>query len=268
METDQPRRGSCYDKILKENMEANLPDIVKQVLSIEMIKSEEIPDDLQHTKERKPDLLKRVQDETGLEFILHIEYQSQNDTNMAYRMAEYSVMLQRKYKIPVSQHVIYLGKEQLKMPTCINTKNFKFRYDAKVINKIDYRLFLNSEVVETKLMTILGDFKEIEPKAILTELINDIKNLVVEELAYNKYINQLRALAPLRGLEETLKEVMDDVKYLFVKEKDPYYREGKAEGKVEGITIMARSMKKEGCEIPLIVKITGLTETEIQNFNT
>lgn len=111
MEFNNPRQGGMYDKILKENMEANLSGIVEQVLSLKITTSEEISDDLQHTKERKPDLLKKVQDETGRSYILHIEYQRQNDQNMAYRMAEYSVMLQRKYKLPVSQHMIYLGKE-------------------------------------------------------------------------------------------------------------------------------------------------------------
>ncbi|MCX2453392.1 Rpn family recombination-promoting nuclease/putative transposase [Pedobacter sp. PLR] len=97
MELNDPRQGNLYDKVFKENMDANLDGIVAQVLSMKITRSEEISDDLQQTKERKADLLKKVQDENGQVFILHIEYQRQNDQNMAYRMAEYCIMLQVKH---------------------------------------------------------------------------------------------------------------------------------------------------------------------------
>lgn len=275
METSNLRQGSCYDKILKENMEANLSGIVKQVLSLEISTSEEIPDDLQHTKERRPDLLKKVKDETGQEFILHIEYQGRNDKNMAYRMAEYSVMLQRNYGLPISQHMIYLGKEPLKMVTCINTTNFKFRYHAKDISKVDYRIFLDSEVVEMKLMSILANFGAAKPKAILKKLLEDTRKIVVDDLAYGKYIEQLRVLVSLRDLDQTLNETMDDLSYLFVKEKDPFYKEGITKGLNKGLTKgrteerlkTVRNMKNAGCPISLIAKITGLTKEEINNLN-
>ena len=109
-----PEQGSMYDKVFKENMEGTLPDIIKDVLHLRIVKSEEIADDIQHTKERKPDLLKRVEDDQGKVFILHIEYQRDNEKNMAFRMAEYSIMLQRKYGLPVTQFVIYIGAIQIK----------------------------------------------------------------------------------------------------------------------------------------------------------
>jgi hypothetical protein len=55
--------------------------------------------DLQHIKERKPGLLKRVRDDNEKDYILHIGYQS-NDRLMACRMAEYNAMLRRMHKVP------------------------------------------------------------------------------------------------------------------------------------------------------------------------
>ncbi|WP_316819807.1 Rpn family recombination-promoting nuclease/putative transposase [Pedobacter gandavensis] len=271
MELNDVRQGSAYDKIFKENMEANLEGIVEQVLSMKIVLSEEIPDDLQQTKERKPDLLKKVQDEKGQIFILHIEYQRKNDQDMAYRMAEYSIMLQKKYRLPVSQHMIYIGKERINMPISIDTTNFKFSYNAQAISTVDYKLFLSNKVLEMKLLSILGDLGTVKPREVLTTLVNIIKTLVPEELAYNKYINQLKVLTQLRDLEHTLKDVMDEVENFYVKERDPYYRvgkeegilEGKLEGKRDGKLQIARKMIKEGIAIPLIVRFTGLTKKEV-----
>jgi hypothetical protein len=104
-----------YDKIFRENMEAALPGIVEHVLGLHIVSSEELPDDIQHTKERRPDLLKKVTDSAGKTYVLHIEYQTKNDMDMAYRMAEYSIMLQWRYRLDVKQHVIFIGKGKPRM---------------------------------------------------------------------------------------------------------------------------------------------------------
>jgi hypothetical protein len=41
------------------------------------VHSEELPDDVQHTKERKPDVLKKITDKNGDTFVLHIEWQGE-----------------------------------------------------------------------------------------------------------------------------------------------------------------------------------------------
>ncbi len=93
------RQSSQYDKILRENIEAVIPALIRKVLGITAVESEELPDDLQHTKERKPDVLKKITDERGETFILQIEFQVSDEAEMVYRMAEYYIMLERKYKL-------------------------------------------------------------------------------------------------------------------------------------------------------------------------
>lgn len=86
-------------------------------------------DRIQHTKERKPDVLKKVTDNQGNTFVLQIEFQVAKESEMVYRMAEYYVMLTRKYKLPVQQYVIFLGKSKLKMATELQSINLSFRYN-------------------------------------------------------------------------------------------------------------------------------------------
>ena len=59
------KQSNQYDKILKENLEAIIPGLMENVLGITAVYSEELPDDLQHTKERKPDVLKKITDNQG-----------------------------------------------------------------------------------------------------------------------------------------------------------------------------------------------------------
>ena len=124
-ETIGRKEANRYDKILKENMESVLPVIIKEVLKFDIVKSQEISDGLQYTKERKPDVLKKITDRDNNTFILHLEWQSQNDNNMVYRMAEYAVMLYRKYRLPVEQYVVFMGDDGMTMSRNINCKNFK-----------------------------------------------------------------------------------------------------------------------------------------------
>jgi len=101
------QQASQYDKIIKENLEVTLPVIIRELLGLDIVKSEELPDDIQHTKERKPDSLKKVTDSAGKTFILHLEFQIKDEKEMVYRMAEYSIMLLRKYRLPVQQYVVF-----------------------------------------------------------------------------------------------------------------------------------------------------------------
>jgi predicted transposase/invertase (TIGR01784 family) len=95
-----------YDKILRENLEAALPGLIKNLLGIHTVYAEELPDDIQHTKERKPDVLKKITDKNGETFVLHIEFQVKDEPEMVFRMADYFIMLLRRYKLPVRQYVI------------------------------------------------------------------------------------------------------------------------------------------------------------------
>jgi hypothetical protein len=69
------RQSSQYDKVFKENIEAVISSIMQNLLDITAVSLEELPDDIQHTKERKPDVLKKVTDTNGNTFVLQIEFQ-------------------------------------------------------------------------------------------------------------------------------------------------------------------------------------------------
>ncbi len=80
------KQASQYDKIFKENIEAVIPSLMQNILGITAVESEELPDDIQHTKERKPDVLKKIKDTQGKTFVLHLELQLVDESEMVYRL--------------------------------------------------------------------------------------------------------------------------------------------------------------------------------------
>ena len=217
-------QANQYDKIFRENMEAALPGIIERLLGLDIIYSEEIPDDLQQTKERKPDLLKKVTDSSGKIFILHIEYQVKNENEMVYRMAEYLVMLLRKYRLPVKQIVLFMGAGKARMQTEINENNFKFNYRLITLSAIDYQIFLKSDKPEEKILAILANFVNDGEDLALLNILKGVQAGTKGDFAENRYFEQLRILAQLRQLDFKFAKAMESITKFFKEENDPFFR--------------------------------------------
>jgi len=228
-------QANQYDKIIKENLEMTLPVIVREVLGLNIIQSEELPDDIQHTKERKPDALKRVTDSKGNTYVLHIEFQVKSERDIVFRMIEYYAMLMRKYRIPVRQYVIYLGDKRPKMPIVLETERLTFSYDLIPLYNASYKLFLKSDNPEVKMLGILGNFEHNDGYTVIKEIIEDIKFKTEGEFAESRYFKQLRIFVQLRSnIATQFEKAMEAVSKFFKEERDFLYRRGEARGKAEG----------------------------------
>jgi len=110
------RQANQYDKIFKENIEAVIPNLMQNILGITAVSSEELPDDIQHTKERKPDVLKKVTDVQGNTFVLQIEFQVVDEPKMVYRMAEYMSCWSENMNFPSSSSSFFWDRLNQQCP--------------------------------------------------------------------------------------------------------------------------------------------------------
>ena len=192
---------------------------MQNILNITAVSMEELPDDIQHTKERKPDVLKKVTDTKGDTFVLQIEFQVANDDEMVYRMHEYKAMLLRKYRIPVRQYVIYLGKGKVAMESLLQTIDLTFKYNLLALNTIDYKTFLNSNQPEEVILSVLANFDKETPENALKRIISRLEETTEGDLALKRHFKQLRILAQLRKLEQKLKIIVMDSIAKYIDEK-------------------------------------------------
>jgi hypothetical protein len=220
-----------YDKIIKENLENTLPVIIRDVLGLDIAESEELPDDIQHTKERKPDALKKVTDTAGNIYVLHLEFQVEDEQDMVFRMAEYCVMLMLKYKLPVLQYVIFLRDTTPTMPAYIDRPKFKYSFTLLRIADIDYKLFLKSDNPEVKMLGILANFDKEDNLGAVKSIVYGVQSFAEGDFATKRYFNQMRILVQLRSnIKHEFEKIMQSVTTFFKEEEDFLYKRGEIKG--------------------------------------
>lgn len=269
--SDRISESKLYDKIVRENMRGVLPILEKDILGINIISRVDLPESLLHTKETVPDQLCKVTDDTGKTYILHLEWQSEDDVSMDNRMLAYRVMLRRKYQLPVKQYVIFLARPKSTMPYAIEEENLKFQYHLIALQQYSHKIFLNSSVPEQKLMAIFGNFENEAPVEVIKKILHGIEQHADGALSIKRYKQQLRALIQIRDLGKEFKIAMGTITKFKV-EKDPFYQDGVKKGIEKGEAIgrheealeIAKNLKNLGVSIEDIAKGTGLSVEEIQ----
>ena len=213
--------------------------MIKDLLGIDSIESEELPDDVQHTRERKPDVLKRITNKDGETFVLHLELQVADEQEMALRMAEYFILLSRRYRLPVRQYVIYLGQGLPKMRDHLSTETMQFKFRLIALSSIDYRVFLSAPTPEEKILAILGDFGDSDPKYVVKTIVSRIIATSTGDFSKQRYLRQLLILSNLRKLVSERNFIMESIEKWFKLENDVLYvigeERGMEKGKVKGI---------------------------------
>ena len=255
-----------FDKILKENIEAAFLPLVEEMLGVSIKETFELKDNLQTTIKREPDFLKRVIDENGKEWILHLEFQTTSDPNMIYRMAEYKAIIQRKYKIPVRQLVIYLGSDKPKMRTELSEEEQITGFDLQDIRNFTTRITLDSEIPEGIILSILTDYKKADAEKIIDEIIYKLQKASKSESELRKSIQQLIVLSRLRNLHEKIEQKVNDMPITYDIKTDSFYNRGIQEGIKKTKKEIALNLIKVGLNNETISKVTSLSAEQIQKL--
>jgi predicted transposase/invertase (TIGR01784 family) len=246
-----------------------LPGLIRNLLGIHAVHTEELPDDIQHTKERKPDVLKKVTDTNGETFVLHVEFQVKDELEMAFRMAEYYIMLLRQYQLRVRQYVIYIGAGSPTMADHIRSEQMNFKYQLIALSTVDYQLLLRSDNPEEKMLAILANFGSGDPKRIIENIVNQVIAASKGDFSKHRHIRQLRILAQLRNLAPESLRIMDSIANYISKEKDILYQLGEREGMEKGIekgneTVVKVLLLNTDFTIAKIASLSNVTEAFVK----
>ncbi|MEM6764157.1 MAG: hypothetical protein AAF655_04500 [Bacteroidota bacterium] len=258
-------RENFYDRIIKENLEAILLPLSEKLLGISIDNVKPLTEKLQTTLEREPDFIRLVQTTQNEKFILHLEFQTTDELQMVYRMAEYRAILQRKYRIPVRQFVIYLGRAKPKMRTDLLEKEKISGFVLVDIADIPYQELIHSNVPEAIILSVLANFQEKDPANIIQQILVELKKQDIETIRLRKYVKQLEVLSRLRKLEQVTIETVRDMPITYDITTDYVYNLGKKEGVV--ITVKNLLSSKLFTTGALgyndIAKACGLAEEEV-----
>ncbi|WP_316812269.1 hypothetical protein [Pedobacter heparinus] len=175
-EVRHPAQGSKFDKVFRENMQGTLPGIIKHVLSLQVTTIEDLADDIQFTKERKTDLLKKVIDNQGNTYVLHVEYQTDHYKDMHFRSE--TVLEQIVHEIESkSTSELEQGRYFRQLRVLLQLRNL----DKQAIKDMALTGKIFKE--EKDILYIRGEMKGEQKKSIEMAIKLIVKGMSVEEIA-------------------------------------------------------------------------------------
>ena len=190
------------DIVLKDITKEAIKDIFKYIVKIEVKDFEFLDIEFQKIESRKADVLVKADNK-----IIHIEFQTQSDKNMIFRMLRYFSEIKFRYpKNEVYQYVIYIGRYNTSMKYELKEHNIKFSYELIDMKQIDCKEFLESDNPEAVVLSILCDFKKEDERKVIRKIIERLLVVTKNENEFKKCFSILEELSTNRNLQKIIEE--------------------------------------------------------------
>ena len=231
------------DKVLKENIESVFLPLTEKYLNFKILSSRVLDAKLQSTTEREADFLRIVKTDKGEEFILHLEFQSDNETDMVYRMKEYNAIIGQKQmrkpkgkkagrpkRLDIRHYVIFLGKGKMTMQTRLPERHVFREFQVLNLHELEFDKMLQSQIPEEIILAILSDFKGKDPEKMIRLIIEKLKKYSNSDAHLKKCIRQLKVLSKLRTLDKETTKTINSMPIKYNLEEDYSYKQGIEKG--------------------------------------
>ena len=224
-----------FDVVLKNLFERRLrTGILAKLTGLSIVQW--APTELSETRSRHVDLLGRTK--SGK--LIHVEFQTTNDPEMAFRMAEYALAIYKRYGEFPEQLVIYLGRLPMQMPQVFAQGGLRYECRFIDIRDLDSAALLSSRHVEDNILAILtrvpnvrvavcqilsriGEQPERRKRTLITELLvlaglRDMRGIIEKEvsrMALTIDINEHTIFGPMlrkateRGIEKGVRKGLE-----------------------------------------------------------
>jgi hypothetical protein len=187
-----------YDGALKDFFVSERPSLLTDLTGgipvVEFLNVE-----LPKVLDRRADLIMRLEDRS----IFHVELQSTNCRDMLWRMAEYFLLLRRRFRrTPIRQAVLYAGMKKLRMPSVLVDRPIHFRCEVHDIREWPAADLLASPNEGDRILAMLGQTDN--PIAVVHQVVALAARQPIERQTYS--VAALKAIAGLRQLERIILE--------------------------------------------------------------
>jgi len=145
----------------------------------------------------RADLVVRTEDRS----LHHVEFQTFNEAGFALRMLEYYAYLVRVYKQHVSQVVLYLGREPLRLEAAYTSPSIDFRFEIVNLCEFDAGPLLASEDWADNLLALLAKG---EPETALEVVLSRLRAMKSKDQDWAA--GTLLQLSGILGIEETVND--------------------------------------------------------------
>jgi predicted transposase YdaD len=226
---------------------------------------------LQTTLEREMDFFYEVETIDGEYFLLHLEFQTEDEFDMVYRNAEYHGIALNLRKMEIRHIVVYLGVNKPMMPTQLPLKQVYRGFDLINIHSFDHNKLLQSQVPDVIILAVLADYPPEKAESILRLIMRQLRVVCQNPSELSKYIRQLVVLSRLRKIDDLTIKITEDMPITYDIETDYLYKKGTERGIEKGIEKGIERGIEKGIEIEKIevicnARIKGLSIDDIADI--
>jgi len=214
------------------------------------------------------------------EIILHIEFQTEPNKNIPFRMTDYRLRLYRKFpEKQVYQVVIYLSPSQSNLvhqsTFNIGTLNYEFNIirlweqPTEIFQRYQglfpFATLSQTDNPEETLRQVAQQIEQITDKQVQSNVA--ASTAIISGIALNKEIIQRLLMSEIMKESVIYQEILLEGKAEGIVEGEAKgLAKGKAEGKAETARQIALNMMRSNISVDLVAQFTGLTLKEVQKL--
>jgi hypothetical protein len=226
----------------------------------------ELPD---VTQTRVDLLFETIEAITTASRLIAMELQSSNDLLLPLRMAEYSLRVYRLHKRFPEQYVLYVGDDEMRMPSALTGPNHVCRYTIVDIRLLDAEMLLTSPFPADSVIAILTRYSDrVETiRRILARIAKLERGARAEAFSKLLILSGIRQLGEVVRTEAKHMPILNDIMDHDV--IGPAIRQGMEQGKhQEAVAIFRRLMTKRFGTLPPSVEdqLGKLSLAELENL--
>ncbi len=260
------KEGNFYDKIFKENAEAIFLPLVERELGIQIKSFKPYVAKLQTTLKREMDFFYEVETMDNECFLLHLEFQTEDELDMVYRNAEYHGIALNLRKMEIRHIVVYLGINTPSMPTQLPSKQVYKGFDLIDVHSFDHTQLLQSQVPDVIILAVLADYAPDKAESILRLIMRQLKAVCQNPSELSKYIKQLVVLSRLRKIDDLTIKITQDMPIAYDVETDYLYNKGIEKGIEKDKIEVICNARLKGLSIDLIADIVNLSAERVRQI--
>jgi hypothetical protein len=233
------KKAFDFDGTLKQVFERDRPTLLRRLtggVAIKGFLNVELP----KVHERRVDLVISLADGA----ILHMELQSSNDPQMAYRMLEYWPLIKARFKRPLRQTVLYVGRRKMAIPSRLEEDRVRIDYEVVDFREIPVEPLLRSGNAGDLALAVLAGGGD----ARLPEILGRAARIPGTQR--EALLAKILILSGLRGITGKVKWELERMGVIIDVRKNPVLMrwrreaiaEGRTEGRTEGMSLVLREL--------------------------
>ncbi|KAF0214617.1 MAG: hypothetical protein FD167_5252 [bacterium] len=250
-----------YDATIKELFQSMPIELLNRLTGIDTSKAKFLSVEFPSVSQRRTDFVMLLENSS----IYQLEFQTDDDPDMVWRMLEYYFLIYKLYQIAPLQQVLYIGNKPSTINSSISLTNLDFRYQLIDIRQFSAKAMLESKSLADNLLAVLCKVDNI------AETIHQIlaKIIVLPKTARTKALTQLLILSGLRGWKIlTLQEVKSMSLSFDIRENEFLFDIFQQGLQQEAATILERQLERKFGTLPqsAIDKIRSADASTIETW--